>query len=484
MKKIMGRNKSGPGNGKPSGNKKEESLGVHSTEIENLKEDIDVSYKYKAGEDELSATVALRHPNRNTSKKENQYKGKENKNESDKPKTEVAQRARTVAEELPGKITKEVVAELAAYKSTCCISLYLPTHQAGITGNEGFDPVNFKNALQEIEIILKAKQVLQPTIEIMLEPAYALLKQNDFWLGLSKGLGVFLDDGYFKYIKLPESTSLKIVCEPTFYVTPLVPMLSSNEYFYLLVISKQQVKLFKADAFGIEYVPVVGLPEGGLDEVKRLSDKDATTWRTGSRGGTGGANFHGIGGGNADDKSNIATYFEFVDDILFKQIFNKENSPLLLAGVEYLIPIYKSVCDYYNVWTEALTGSYEHEETNRLHEHAIKLMQPFFNERKMKALNLYGNRSATQLTSCNVPEVVSASYYGRVSHLFVLKGAHVWGTYDEMTTEFKFHSNSNEGGEDLIDNAVEKTLMTGGEVFILDKEEMPADSEVAAVFRY
>jgi hypothetical protein len=482
----MGRNQSGPGNGKPRGNKKEESLGLHPTEAEDLREGIDVSEKYIDGEDELDATVALRHPNRNTSKKENQYKGKENKKQSDKPKTETDtdQRARTLAEELPGKITKEVVAELAAYKSNCCISLYLPTHQAGSTDNDGFDPVNFKNALQEIEIILKTRQISQPAIEVMLEPAYALLKQNDFWLRLSKGLAVFLDDGYFKYIKLPESPSIKIVCEPTFYLTPLVPILSTKEYFYLLVISKQQVKLFKADAFGIEHVPVEGLPEGGLDEVKRLSDKDATTWRTGSRGGTGGANFHGIGGGNPDDKTNIATYFEVIDDILFKQILNKENAPLLLAGVEYLIPIYKSVCDYHNVWTEALTGSYEHEETNSLHEQSIKLMRPFFNERKMKALNVYGNRCATQFTSANVAEVVSASYYGRVSHLFVLKGAHVWGTYDEMTTEFKFHSNPDEGGDDLIDNAVEKTLMTGGEVFVLDKEEMPAESEVAAVFRY
>ena len=73
----------------------------------------------------------------------------------------------------------------------------------------------------------------------------------------------------------------------------------SKEYFYVLVISKKQVKLFRADAFGMEYIPVEELP-GSPDEVKRLSEKDASTWRTGGRGGNGGANFHGAGGGNPE----------------------------------------------------------------------------------------------------------------------------------------------------------------------------------------
>lgn len=488
-KQTMGKDKSGtfhPGKGKPSGINKQEGLGIHPTDPEKLEEYLDITEKYTVGEDELAPGVPLRHPNRNTSKGEDQYKGKENKDKSDKTTNEsfTEEQPKVNAEEITGKLTKEIFSELASYKSNCCVTMYFGTHKSGVAVNEGFDIISFKNALQEVEMSLKAKKIPASTIDGMLKPGFDLIRQEDFWLGLNKGLAVYIADGYFKYLKLPMLVENKIVCEPTFYVTPLVPILSTNEYFYLLVISKQQVKLFKADAFGMEHIPVEQLPQGGLDEVKRLSDKDATTWRTGSRGGNGGANFHGIGGGNPDDKSNIATYFEVVDDILFKKIFNKENAPLLLAGVEYLIPIYKSACDYHNVWPDALTGNHEYDDTPNLYEQAKKIMQPFFEERKRKALNQYGNRSATQLTSSSLTEVVSASYYGRVSHLFVQKGAHSWGTYDEMSTEFQFHNSPDEGGDDLIDNAVEKTLMTGGEVYVLDKEEMPFDSQIAAIFRY
>jgi hypothetical protein len=54
-------------------------------------------------------------------------------------------------------------------------------------------------------------------------------------------------------------------------------MITREEYFYLLVISKQTVKLFKGDAFGMQIVPV-DLPQG-IEEVKRISGLDATTYR-------------------------------------------------------------------------------------------------------------------------------------------------------------------------------------------------------------
>jgi hypothetical protein len=101
-----------------------------------------------------------------------------------------------------------------------------------------------------------------------------------------------------------------------------------------------------------------------------------------------------------------------------------------------------------------------------------------------KALEIYGNRSATELTSSVVDDVIPAAYYGRVSHLFVAKGEHIWGTFDEMGNELKLHETQTEDSEDLLDNAVVKALSTGAEVFLLDKEKMPVESPVAALMRY
>jgi hypothetical protein len=139
----------------------------------------------------------------------------------------------------------------------------------------------------------------------------------------------------------------------------------------------------------------------------------------------------------------------------------------MIAGVEYMIPLYKSVCDYKYIWEEVLTGSYEHMDTQNLYAQAREKMQALFEQKQQKALAMYGNQSATELTSSIVDDVVPGAYYSRIAHLFVEKGAHIWGTFDEMANELQVHETEGEKSEDLIDNAVVKTLQTGGEQFRL-----------------
>jgi len=232
----------------------------------------------------------------------------------------------------------------------------------------------------------------------------------------------------------------------------------------------------------------VELPQS-IDEVKRLSGLDATTFRSGSNGPRAPrysqeGSYHGTGGGNPDGKDNMLVYFEAVDDMLWDQVLNKENAPLLLAGVEYEIPIYRNACDYHNVWPEALTGSREHQETQSLFNDAKEIMKPYFEQRKSKALDLFMNNSGNGKTSSVAADVIPATYYSQVSHLFVTRGEHVWGRFDEMSNELQLKDAPEDGSEDLIDNAVVKTLTNGGEVFILDREEMPAETQIAALMRY
>jgi hypothetical protein len=492
-KQTMGKDQNGvfhPGKGKPSGVNKEEGLGIQATPPEKMNEYIEISEKYTIGEDELDPAVPVRHPNRNTSKGEDRYKGKENKEESNKSNNETFTEERTpvVAEELPGTLTRELFTELANYKGDCCVSLFLGSHSSGVEVNEHYDPINFKNQLQEIARRLGEKGYEQGMVERLLEPGFELVRNNEFWTQQSPGFAVFIADGFFKYIKMPNPPVEELtVIEPTFYVTPLIPLMTSKEYFYLLVISKQSAKLFKADSYGMQIVPVE-LPQS-IEEVKRLSGGDSTTFRTGESGRRAPSaafpgSIHGAGGGNPGDKDNMLTYFEAVDDILWDKVFKTENAPLLLAGVEYVLPIYRSAADYHYLWPEALTGNRDQQETTSLYNDAMQVMKPYFEQRVNKALENYMNNSANGLTSSIAADVIPAAYYSQVAQLFVTKGEHIWGTFDETSNELVFHDSPNEDGEDLIDNAVVKTLANGGEVFLLEKERMPADCQIAAMMRF
>lgn len=483
----MGKDREGkfhPKKGKPSGNGKEEGVGLNPPHTGSHEEYIEMADKYTEGADEMPA-VAIRHPNRNVNKGEEERNSTRQSYKS-KSETFSDDRSPAVPEELPGVLTKELFASLAGHKADICISAYIPTHRAGVEVNEQEDIIRFKNVLQNLSASLKHEGHNQTTIQKLLEPGYELVRNDVFWKYMNHGLAFFISEGMFKYVKMGDTPREEVHINKSFLLKPLVNAMTVSEYFYLLVVSKKQVKFYKADAFGMQHVEIAELPNG-VDDVVRFEEKDSQKLFRSESGQAGkGANFHGQGGGKPDEKENIAIYLEEVDDTLYKEVLNRENVPLLLAGVEYLLPIYKSVTDYNHVWDDVITGSHEHDDLLSLYTKAREVMEPYFQQRTKRALSNYGNQSATALTSSIPADVVSAAHYGRIWHLFVRErqGDHIWGSFDEMENRLTVHEEKQEGDECLIDRAVIKTILNGGDVHFLSDEDMPADSPVAALMRY
>lgn len=435
-----------PAPGRPTGANKDEGLGFQATEDQNFNTDRDEDAPTRDGEAFAAA-------------------------------------------ELPQILSREQFLELADFKSVHCISIYLCTHEAGEAVNNNQDLINFKNQLQEAQRRLRESGFHnEREIKQLLEPGFGLSARMDFWKDQAPGLAVFIAENFFRFVRMhqPPKEELLMI-ESSFYVTPLVPLLAGDDTFFVLVISKQCAKLFRGNSLGLRHVPL-DLPQS-IQEVKRLSDLDATTFRSGSNGSRGPRYsqegvYHGAAGGNPDDKDNMQVYFQAVDDMIWKNVLHDQHAPLIIAAVEYEIPIYRSICNYGHVWPEGLTGNRDSQDAGSLFEEARVLLEPYFKERTEKALQLYMNNSANGNTSSVLADVIPAAYYRRISHLFVARGVHIWGTFDEMTSELQLHETQTEDSEDLLDNAVEKTLANGGEVFLLEEDRMPAQSPVAALMRF
>jgi hypothetical protein len=489
----MGKDREGkfhPRKGKPSGALRE-GAGLQPIDTSALEEQLEIADKYTEGEEQPASNIHVRHPNRNVDKREERQRNKETQrfnNPANKSLNEtfMVEQSDTAAEELPAMLSKEQFAALANYKGEHCISIYLQTNNStSVEANKQKDFTGFKNKLQQLTGLLKEKKAEQTRIERLLKPGYDLLRNEAFWSNLSDGLAVFIADGLFKYIKLPLTPKEEVLINSSFYLTPLIPVITSKDYFYVLVLSKKQAKLYRADSFGMQYVPVPEMPNG-VDDVVHFEEKDdQKLFRTESAGAGAGANYHGIGSGKPDEKANLAMYFDEVDETLWKEVLHNEtNVPLLLVGVEYLIPIYKQVAKYKPIWDDAITGSHEHEDINSLYQQARAKMEPYFNERVARALAVYGNQSATELTTSIADDIIPAAHYGRISQLFVLRNEHIWGSFDEMNNQLTIHPTQEADDECLVDKTVIKTLLNGGEVFILAPEKMPGGSKLAALMRY
>lgn len=382
-------------------------------------------------------------------------------------------------------ITKEEFKELINFHASPCVTIYIPTHRSGIAVNEKQDPIIFKNALQNATATLKSQGLSTEVIENLLKQGMDLYKNEVFWNSQLDGLAVFIAEDFFKVIQLPIGVSEKVYVNSTFFVTPLLPVVIKNEEFNLLVLSKHDAKFYQGTEFGLQRVEVKGLPNG-MDDVVHFEEKeDEQLFRRGGGGaGERSASSHGHAEGQLDDKANIGIYFQEVDRTLFSEVLHDKNVPLILAGVEYLIPIYKATSKYKYIVEEAITGSQERESSQTLFEKSRTLLKPYFEARTKSALKNYYTQIATANTSSMPEKVIPASFYAQISDLFVVKDTHLWGKFNEADNKLEIHAEKQEGDVCLLNQAAAKTFINGGNVYLLEKEQMPKDSIIAASFRF
>lgn len=481
----MGKDREGnfhPPKGKPSGANKSEGAGMQPTPPDEMDEYKKITEKYMEGEDDPADNVHQRHANRNTSKGENSYKDKANDPEPDsaiREKGSEKEEALITPQELPTALSRDVFRELGTHTSEWCIAIFMNTHSSGMEVNEGYDSVNFKNTLQEVEQQLRDKNADTDMIAQMLAPGYSLAKDRKFWIKMKQGLGVFISEGEFKYISMLNRPGNKIVVEKTWYMLPLLPVVLNEKHYYVLTLSKDRCRFYKGNVFGLEHLLVEDMPESLRDEI---ADRGvSTTVRNSGSGGN--SSYHGVGDGDEDDKIYLTNYLRKVDDALQKQVLNEQRAPVFLIGVEYVIALFEDITRYQYVWKESIQGNYDHKSVDELFQMTIDKMQPWFHEDEQKALARFGDLSSTSQSSSHPDEVISAAYYGRVSELFVNKGVHIWGTFDAMNDTIAHLQKDDENAEDLVDNTVVQTILKGGEVYLLESN-MPGGAAMAATFRY
>lgn len=365
-----------------------------------------------------------------------------------------------------------------------CVSLYMPAHRAGQETEQ--DPIRFKNLLREAEERLLAKGVRRPEVEGILERAKALLIDPAFWRHQSDGLAMFASPEAMVTYRLPIRFEELVVVSDRFHLKPLLPYFSNDGHFYILALSQNQVRLFEGTRYTIDEVLIDSMPSTMAEALQFDRFEKYLNFYKGTATATGGGEragvYHGINPPD-DEKTRILRWFHKVDDELMKLLAG-EQSPLVLAGVDYYFPLYKSVSAYPHILDQGLPGNPEQLRPEELHAGAWPLVESVFAQGKKDAAARYHQLSATERTTTDLGQIVRAAFHGRVDTIFVLGGAQVWGQADPDTGEANVHPGHESGDEDLLDLAAVQTLSNRGDAFLVPQEEMPAPALAAAILRY
>lgn len=364
-----------------------------------------------------------------------------------------------------------------------CVSIFMPTHRAGSETREG--PIRLKNLTRQAEKLLTGGGLPSREAKALLEPMERLQEDTLFWSYQDDGLAVFSSPGLFRAYRIPATPDELVVVSRRFHVKPLLPLLTDDGRFYILALSQNEVRLLEATRRRVHEVELEGVPRS-LGEALQYDDKERQLqYHTPAPVGRGeqAALFQGHGVGIDDAKTDILRYFRQVDQGL-KRLLKDEQAPLALAGVEYLLPIYREANTYKHLVDQGVGGNPEGLSSQELRDRAWTVVEPRFLKARQDAVARYRRLAGTARASDDLSSVVSAAYHGLIEELFVAVGVQKWGVFDATASRVYSHEEAQPGDEDLLDFAAVHTLLRGGTAYAVAPQEMPARTPLAAVFRY
>ena len=361
------------------------------------------------------------------------------------------------------------------------VSIFMPSHRAGPEVRQ--DPIRLKNMLGLAEERLLEDGLRRPDAREILDPAQALLEDEEFWQHQGDGLALFLSKDHGRVFRLPLALDELLVTGDRYQIKPLIPLLSGDARFLILAVSQKEIRLLQATRQVIQEVELEEVPDS-LREVAVHREMRFLNYHTGSGfsgGGRRAAVFHGHG--DQTDEELIRKYLRAIDQGI-RSAIGDERSPLVLAGVRFLLDAYRSVSEYPTILPDVVQGNPDELSNEELHAQARPIVEARFRQRIEEATGRFEEQLGTGLAVGGVDEVVPAAAHGRVEVLWVALGVQRWGVLDEETASVEVRDQPRQGDEDLLDRAAADALLSGGTIYAVKPGAVPGDAPIAALLRY
>jgi len=377
----------------------------------------------------------------------------------------------------PGIVTFEDLISLASAKGPCITLMTALPNPLEIQAH-------LTNAIRTIENKLAEGGVDPGTVDTLVKPLHALAATVEAAGTWANALVLFRAPDILRHYWLHDLRPEVITVDAKFDIRPLLPVLSREQSFYVLALSQKRTELFHGTRYSFEEVNLRGIPQNLRDWMHvREPDHDLENRATG---GPSVGSMKGVLFGTSTDHERedeyLAHFFHEIDKGVHS-ILHNETAPLVLTGVEKAIALYRTVNTYPHLWEKAIHGSPDGFTHSELYQRALDIMTQSFCEPLQKALADFERRRNLGRVFLRADDIVKAAFEGRVADLLLSDDAEYWGVWNEET--FEIQTNPQDGiREDLLNTAALQTLLHGGRVFALRRQDMPENAQTAALLRF
>jgi hypothetical protein len=374
-------------------------------------------------------------------------------------------------------VTEKMIKKLIQKNGQRKVTLTMPTEKVGDKRQQ--NPIRFKNLLTRASEQLVRRGMKEDEAAEYLQPAKELLGQPLFWSSMEHGMVVYLAPKYFEVFKIPYEIREMVYVNQNFRITPLLPMISTNGSFCVLAISQENVRLLRCTRTNATDITPEEIPvtiSGWLDEMPQAHIQ----FHTGTEGD--GAMFFGHGASEEDRKEVLMQYFRDVEKGITTAM-KRVNDPLVLAGLKTNISLYKKVNNYARVLGNAIERNPDDQTDAQLRDLGWEHIRDYFLKDLYQSVDVYRDSPSERISS-DPSEIITSTIMGKSAAIFIKKDHVRWGKYDDENHKVLYRNEPGNDDVDLMNWLSIKGLETGSNVYILSPEEMPDQSDVAALFRF
>jgi len=154
--------------------------------------------------------------------------------------------------------------------------------------------------------------------------------------------------------------------------------------------------------------------------------------------------------------------------------------------VKELFPIYKEINTYPYLLDNSVEGNPDDIPPDAINKKTREIAFEYFKKQISEIDRIYHDLKGTGKTSTQLEDIVSASCFSRIDNLLIKNNISQYGKFDSENNTVQLITNEAKENDfyDLYNFAAINTILNGGQVYVLDGEQMPDGEDILAIYRF
>lgn len=366
-------------------------------------------------------------------------------------------------------------------EDTVYITIVQELHATTLTNDK--DRIQFENLISEARKRVEESELKEK--DALLEQLNRALNNRDSLVKFIGALVIYItpNDIFFYHLSISVTDHVYISELP--YILPVAANAQYTRDYHLLVLNRESIRLFEGHGDKLQELDLSEYEEAPVDlETALGTEKEGGslnfgTYSTGSSQAGSGQFFHGHNETSQEKDIDRERYFRLVDRFIIDNFSNELNYPLIVYSVEENQSVFKEISNNRYLNDVNIIGSAAGLSVPDIQKKVSETIRKL-NDSEREELLARLRETSPENRIENIPDdLTSASLQGRIDHLFLEKDFNIPGSitddglYDEMDDRNNF-----------IHELVQNVLNSKGNVYILEHEEMPENTPIAATLRY